>query len=364
MKWLTSVTGATFAFVVAGCAIHPLPEDVSGVPTGKIVQKIRCEARDGVRDKLIAWLEYRAYLDDDRAGRDIKAGDRAAELKKHPDSLATFKTDGLTLRTAVYINYFAQSVISYNFTFDMTELNNIDASADVLKPFGKNSFASPLNAGIDRTRQNTRTFTISDPFGRLLTLGKYCDDQTHDPNYLYPITGKIGIAEMIDTFVDLTLFGGLSQKGGGSSSADASLGSNIANALAMAPSPKAKKSSEGKPAEATTAGPLAMGDTISFTTKLSGSAIPKVVLAPVGTGLSLADASLTLSASRTDVHKVIVGISVPDGFVPPGMGRSSLLAAVAAPSGTTAQQRSLEMIAQQILRFEPHAGTTPFFVGQ
>jgi hypothetical protein len=349
--------------LLAGCAIHPLPEDYAGLSTSKIVNKIRCEAKDAVRDKLIVWLEYRAYADSDRQGRDPEAGRRATELIDHPERLATFTTAGLTPQTAIFIEYFAQSVISYNFTFDMTELNNIGATVDIAQAFGKTAFTAPLGAGLDRTRQNIRTFTISDPFGRLLQLGTYCDDQTHNPNYLYPITGKIGVAEMVDTFVDLALFGGLSKKAGGGGGAEASLQSETANAFALMPkaSSGAKKPAVTK--STSSDGPLAMGDTISFTTKLSGSAVPKVVLTPVGAALNVADASLSLSAARTDVHKVIVGISVPDAFVPRGATKGSLLAKIAAPSGNSATERSLEMIAQQILRFEPRPGNTPFFVG-
>jgi hypothetical protein len=41
------------AFAAAGCAIHPLPEDVTGVPTYVIAKKIRCEARTARRSRTI-----------------------------------------------------------------------------------------------------------------------------------------------------------------------------------------------------------------------------------------------------------------------------------------------------------------------
>ena len=37
-------------FISSGCAIHPLPENVTGVSTTHIVHRIRCEARDAVLD--------------------------------------------------------------------------------------------------------------------------------------------------------------------------------------------------------------------------------------------------------------------------------------------------------------------------
>ena len=93
-----------------------------------------------------------------------------------------------------------------------------------------------------------------------------------------------------------------------------------------------------------------MGDTITFTTKLSGSATPKVVIAPVTSGL--VDASLAAALSRTDVHKLIVGMSVPTPNDVGGASKRSLLTQVATATGSTPKERSLEMIAQQILRFE------------
>ena len=44
------------SFLGAGCAIHPLPEDVTGVPTYYIVRQIRCEARSAVISSAINGL--------------------------------------------------------------------------------------------------------------------------------------------------------------------------------------------------------------------------------------------------------------------------------------------------------------------
>jgi hypothetical protein len=342
-----------FSFVVAGCSIHPLPDDVTGLKTSEIVRRIRCEARDGVRKKIAEWLIYRGSQDDPVAAQ------LGPIIYNDPRALDTFKQDQRKLKptTLKYINYFAKSVISYNFTFDMTELNNLDATADFTKVFkSTNSIDTlALGAGLDRSRENVRTFTISDSFSVLvyqLNASTYCDGATHDPNFIYPITGKVGIDEMIDTFVDLTIFGNLGASSSGSSSSTASKSSsnssseNVLNAQASVskPSHAAQQDSD------TTGGTSAMGDTITFTTKLSGSATPKVVIAPVTSGL--ADASIAAALSRTDVHKLIVGMSVPTPTDLTGTSQRSLLTQIAASTGSTPKERSLEMIAQQILRFE------------
>src|SRR4051812_38951327 len=40
----------------SACAIHPLPQDVTGNNTARIVRKIRCEARDSIQRKTILYL--------------------------------------------------------------------------------------------------------------------------------------------------------------------------------------------------------------------------------------------------------------------------------------------------------------------
>ena len=88
------------------------------------------------------------------------------------------------------------------------------------------------------------------------------------------MSGRIGIDEMVDTFVDLALFGNLA---GG----------------------------EKDPST-----PPTMGDTIVFQTTISGSLTPKVEFTPLGRGLRLTDANLMASAKRIDNHQVIVGLAI------------------------------------------------------
>ena len=41
---------AALALALAGCSMHPLPEDVAPASTYDIVQRIRCEVAEGLRD--------------------------------------------------------------------------------------------------------------------------------------------------------------------------------------------------------------------------------------------------------------------------------------------------------------------------
>lgn len=338
------------AIGVAGCAIHPLPEDYAGLDTTGIVRKIRCEARDGIREKLVQWLLYQKHF---ALAEDLQS----RRLSLNGFTSASARLDPTTL---LYINLFAQTAISYNFKLDMAETNTLGTTIDLLKPFTNATGSAVLGAGFDRTRQNIRSFTIVDNYRKLVDVIRddYCDGLIHARNYVYPITGNIGINEMIDTFVDLSLFGGLAPK---PSSADAGGGSKMASLVTAeaALKPSAKKAAAPPPTL------LAMGDTITFTTKLSGSAAPKVVFTPLGRGLSVADASLTAAASRTDVHQVIVAMAVPAPPVPATRvlaPASTTLVQLAHPVGVTPEERTLEVIGEHIYRFEPRPLTNGLII--
>src|SRR5207249_2348270 len=64
-------SGFVLALIAAGCAIHPLPENVTGVPTYTIVRQIRCETRQAVIDSALGWLQHESEDRVDPASRAI-----------------------------------------------------------------------------------------------------------------------------------------------------------------------------------------------------------------------------------------------------------------------------------------------------
>jgi hypothetical protein len=238
-----------------------------------------------------------------------------AEFKDGTRPLNSFKDSLFHGYVKEIIQKFENSAIAYNFTLDMTETNNLDATVDLSWPFARGSGTAGIGAGVDRSRENIRTFTLTDTFIGL-TKVTYCNgSDVSGQNYIYPLTGTIGIYEMIHTFGYLAVLSNLSGSNGG---------------------------------------PPTMGDTIIFTTKLQGSAVPKLVFSPVK-ALQVADASLNASASRTDQHKVIVGLALPGKMAAAAKTTSGMQVGFLVNTrgtATDAEIAAAKTIEQVIVRFE------------
>jgi hypothetical protein len=317
--------------ILAACSIHPLPDDVTGVSTANIVRKIRCEARDAVVRKALAYLQSEGYAFDERQLRDLDFW-----------ALRDPKRSRIRRPVADTLDYFSQTGIVFSFSLQMTESNSASLQADLIKPLTRGTFTLTPSVGDSVSRDNIRAFTVSDNFADLVkTLDdNYCDFKQAGPNFQYPIVGRIGVDEMIDTFVQLTLFNGLG----------------------------------GPNASATKRGPPTMADTLTFTTTVSGGLSPKVAFTPVSNNFQVLDASLTASAMRVDHHQVIVGLGLPIG--PQFARRDSTARSAPAPQftnhGLTAafisatpkqsgEAAAAQAVAQQIIRFE---ATRPAIVAQ
>ena len=53
MKLNRSLFTIPFVAILSSCAIHPLPEDVTGVTTYDIVRQIRCETREAAKQLVL-----------------------------------------------------------------------------------------------------------------------------------------------------------------------------------------------------------------------------------------------------------------------------------------------------------------------
>jgi len=265
-----------------GCAIHPLPDDVAHVSTYEIVRQVRCETRQAVIDSMLRYLTSDYNLRENKLdrhsydiGHQLKA-DSAAD----PDAITKFDPGRLTgfARTVVGLLY--HTGVAYNYDLLGVETTNFDPTINFIRPLPITSLVSlGVGGNFDRQRQNERSFTITDTFGGLLANvhADYCTHSVVEANYVYPITGRVGVDRVVRDFMLLTLFGNL----GG-----------------LGKSPK----------DIAIQGPPSMVDQLQFQTTISGTASPKIVFNPTGRAFQVSDASLTLSASRKDTHQVTIGL--------------------------------------------------------
>jgi hypothetical protein len=154
-KLLSRFVGGLF---FAGCAVHPLPDQVTRQSTVGIVTAIRCEARQAI-------LEHAS---------------------------AASYNDG---------------AIGYIFDFNIMEENSAGLDMTFKKPFGNGEFDLTLSgANADLKRQAERKFTIIDTFGELKRA--VCSDEIVRSRFKYPIAGSVGLNEVISTFMGLDRLGG------------------------------------------------------------------------------------------------------------------------------------------------------------
>lgn len=299
---------------LGGCAIHPLPEDLARLDTFLIVGQIRCEARDAIKGAAAYFLQTA----DARDQYAIQAGQKLSDGSM---DFADLDVDRLGEITRPMVLKYEDAAIAYDFTFDITEENDLSTQIDLAGAISRGTLSIPIKAGNDRLRQTVRNFRVADSFGEL-RLYRGCGGPAPVANHVYPITGTIGLDEVVRTFIDL-------------------------NENQNLTGPKDKETVP------------VLADTFNFQTTISGSVEPKITLSPLRPRLDVQDASILGSVSRKDYHKVIVAMSLdPKPAPPPAKGASKpknlgLLPGLRKPprsSRTPAERRALEELDFQIQR--------------
>jgi hypothetical protein len=239
------------ALPFAGCSIHPIPFDVPGYRTIDIVKKIRCETKRAL-DKFSQKEEFKRRLYD-------------------------------------------RMSIGYRFTFTITENNKAGAGAGLEFPVTNGNFILGAAASADRQRVGERVFTIVDTF-RDARDPKVCSIEATGENHAYPITGKIGLEEVVRTFLELQ---GL---GIGRLPPVAFEVPELRRGFRADKGPKKKEGAADAKTEE-------FVETFEFTTTLKASVSPGVELKAVGSRISVLDASGSLAADRTDKHQVVITLA-------------------------------------------------------
>jgi hypothetical protein len=231
------------AVALSACSVHPLPEDVSRTSTVDIVKSIRCEALAGLESL-------------------------------RPEELA---------RAAPIIK---ATMIGYDFLFDMKEKNDAHGAG----PTPNNSFLTfkkEKKLTLDVTgnavleRNNLRRFIVIEPLADLTKDENRarCSDRTTRANWVYPITGRIGLDEVVRTYLKLEMLTELDMW------------------VERIPTARSRFAN------------VVFADDLTFTTKFSAGAETTLVLDAVVGRLKLTNASIVTNASRDDVHSVIVALT-------------------------------------------------------
>lgn len=279
------------AVAVAGCSTHPIQQDVTGIPTKQVVDRIRCEVKLAVLDKAISKLRERADIISQSSPDSPQARLVVEKLRTMADDLTrqgeigdriVFDPKTLPINHAiVFYNHFINTGIAYDFTFDISEINNSAFAADPVRLITNGTAGISVGAGMDLTRNNTRRFQLSDTFGELLASDELkCGQRnTVSRNFTYPVAGNIGLHELISTFVDL---------------------------------------GEGQLLQKSPQDGTVFGDTLKFTTNVTGGITPHVEIAAVGNRFGLASpATAHFQATRTDIHTLGISLAMGvEGDVP------------------------------------------------
>ena len=318
MSTLLRAALAAASLYVSGCAIRPLPEDFSGVPTPIIVKQIRCETRKAAIDLALGYLRSPRNLEDRRVdarshaiGQQFDNGRPIQEFS--PKLFSGHARDVLRL--------FYNTGVAYTFDLEMTETNNLNTEINLLQPLTGSTFTLGIKARADRSRKNERIFTITDNFSGLIRLpDDYCSGKSIGraynhivpPNYIYPITGEIGVKGFMMDFINMTIFENL----GG---------------------PKDNRGA-----------PPTLVDALEFQTILGGSLAPKIEFVKAGRGLQVADASVTGDVTRIDLHKITMGLAIEKTGAPllAPVRAFPFAALVSATPATPAEARAAEAVDQ------------------
>jgi len=239
-----------------GCSIHPLPDDVSRKTTYDIVEKIRCEAKAAVEQ---------------------------------------------------YGRGFDNASIVYNFSFNINEHNDAGGGFTLFEPFKKGG-AFSLTAGAEskRIRDGYRNFELLDSFDDLRKMNCTRDREV---NWVYPLTGDVGMYDTVATFIRLQ-------------QADNPGGTRI----------------------------FTFADTLTYTTTFTGGVSSTLTLAPVTDQLRVTAANAALTGSRMDKHKVVVTMAAGHQTV------------VVDRSGRRAVRRTVPRVDAPIARLGTRRSGDPAFV--
>jgi hypothetical protein len=272
------ILAALAATSLTACSLHPIPDDVSPIPTDVIVAAARCELRIGLIRMVEVWLEDDKVLHASPNPGIMNEGSAFAKLLAAYKARYPKKWEGYETGWREFLDV----AVAYDWTFEITETNSAEADVGFRLPFVNGNLNASAGGSLAGVRLGKRTFKSQDRISSLLTQrwDNICHDRPgarstgavpvgplpRNANLLYPITGSIGLDRVAESFLKVA-----SQEG----------------ALDT------------------------FTDEITFTTTVSGEAGAGLTLTPVPKEFRLVSANAGLSGSRVDIHKVKVSLAFP-----------------------------------------------------
>lgn len=260
---------------IGGCSAYPTTQQTTGLDTAMVIEKIRCQVGSAVRTTAI---EYIRHFGDEYVYPGLTGKELAEEIASGKHDYGYYAPRLLHRDIKRNFAYYDQAKVGYDFTLDNKEQNTQSVGSDLTRRFLRRVDTLSLLGTNDLTRQVQRNFRVLDEF-RMLggdAFASACAPVLANlsVNIEYPIAGRLPFESLVNNFV-------------------------VANELLHL---------QGD--EKTPAIPR-MADTIMFTTKISLNIDPAAAYNPVGTGLLPSTLGFKFDNVRTDYHKVIVAITVP-----------------------------------------------------
>lgn len=293
------------------CTVIPDTDDVMPLDTSGISRAVQCEMREAwlfvlvnavgrlKNNKDAAYRLSREHFSSAAPAGDTLSDEELANWRAENEASTFEKFFSGNFRALpekdreveFAVDTYSKVFITFKFVFDMTQTNDAGASVDLVSALSRGSLTSPLGGSINGKRQAKLEKAIGSRVSDLLTnrpvirtCNKYRKGE-RPPDGLYPISGKLNLKDDVANFITDNQSGNLIGQLG-----DAELLTSINTP----PKPSINK-------------------TYVFTTTLKGGLnSAKLDLEPRPSGTSVKAASLTLSAERVDLHKLILVMQLPN----------------------------------------------------
>jgi hypothetical protein len=277
------------ALALAGCAIHPLPENsplnFPRASTFDIVQNVRCELQAGLQQLKNA------------------KGRRKAHIEK----------------------IVAKSKVGYDFQFTMVE--NEAVGSDRKPGFLTFQYPSSSSLAFDgfatRRRSNVRTFQIIEDLADVQRAD--CSAEAR-ANLAYPISGSLHVDDVVRAYLGLERISDLD-------TLIEPKATGIGTAIAT---------DKDKDKDLEKFGPPVFAEHLRFRTTLTAGVAPTLKLTSVTRGVRVSTQDIVARATRDDNHSLIIGFAREADFKDDEFNRKA--------RDARAQRRSLREDARSVVR--------------